>query len=89
MIAIGTSGYQYSDWRGTFYPDDLPKGGELAFYAERFKTVELNFTDYRIRCPPLRRERRHRHQYSAAKSERNSFLASRLRWPRAGPAWAS
>jgi uncharacterized protein YecE (DUF72 family) len=48
MIAIGTSGYQYSDWKGTFYPDDLPKGGELAFYAERFKTVELNFTYYRM-----------------------------------------
>ena len=48
MIAIGTSGYQYSDWKGAFYPSDLPKGGELAFYAERFTTVELNFTYYRM-----------------------------------------
>jgi len=48
MIAVGTSGYRYSDWRGVFYPEDLPESEELAYYAQRFTTVELNFTYYRM-----------------------------------------
>ncbi|HPD15858.1 MAG TPA: DUF72 domain-containing protein [Planctomycetota bacterium] len=48
MIAVGTSGYQYSDWKGPFYPDSVPRGGELEYYAEHFNTVELNFTYYRM-----------------------------------------
>jgi len=48
MIAIGTSGYRYADWKGTFYPADLPENQQLAYYAERFRTVELNFTYYRM-----------------------------------------
>ena len=48
MIAIGTSGYRYADWKGAFYPKGLPEKEELAYYAERFRTVELNFTYYRI-----------------------------------------
>jgi uncharacterized protein YecE (DUF72 family) len=45
---IGTSGYSYDEWRGSFYPDDLPDNRMLAFYAERFNTVEVNYTFYRM-----------------------------------------
>ena len=51
MIHIGTSGFRYKDWRGTFYPDDLPDDQMLTYYAERFSTVELNFTYYGIPDP--------------------------------------
>jgi uncharacterized protein YecE (DUF72 family) len=45
---IGTSGYAYPDWRGTLYPADLPEARELAAYARRFPTVELNVTFHRL-----------------------------------------
>ncbi len=47
-ILIGTSGYYYDDWKGVFYPDDLPKSGYLEFYTNHFKTVELNYTYYKL-----------------------------------------
>ena len=46
-MRIGTSGWVYPHWRGTFYPKDLPAAKWLAFYAERFDTVELNNSFYR------------------------------------------
>jgi uncharacterized protein YecE (DUF72 family) len=45
---IGTSGWQYESWKGRFYPRTLPKSGWLAFYAERFATVEVNNSFYRL-----------------------------------------
>src|SRR5205085_7770549 len=45
---IGTSGFQYAEWKGTFYPEDLPAAKMLAFYAERFSTTEVNYTFHRI-----------------------------------------
>ena len=45
---IGTSGWTYADWRGRFYPLRLPQRDWLAYYAERFSTVELNVTTYRL-----------------------------------------
>jgi uncharacterized protein YecE (DUF72 family) len=46
---IGTSGWSYKHWRGPFYPDGMSKGSDqLRFYAERFDTVELNGTFYRL-----------------------------------------
>lgn len=48
MIYIGTSGFQYDDWAGTYYPEDLPKESRLAFYAREFKTLEINFTYYKM-----------------------------------------
>ena len=46
---IGTSGWSYRHWRGPFYPGDMSKGGDqLRFYAERFDTVEVNGTFYRL-----------------------------------------
>jgi uncharacterized protein YecE (DUF72 family) len=45
---IGTSGFQYPEWRGTFYPEKFPTAKMLPFYAERFSTSEINYTFYRI-----------------------------------------
>lgn len=45
---IGTSGFYYEGWLGTFYPEDLKKEAMLAYYAERFRTVELNSTFYHL-----------------------------------------
>ena len=45
---IGTSGYNYPEWRGSFYPEKFPTSKMLAYYAERFNTVEVNYTFYRI-----------------------------------------
>jgi uncharacterized protein YecE (DUF72 family) len=45
---IGTSGWHYKHWRGPFYPEDLSPPKFLKFYAERFRTVEINNTFYRL-----------------------------------------
>ena len=45
---IGTSGFQYAEWKGNFYPEDLPAAKMLAFYAERLSTTEINYTFHRI-----------------------------------------
>jgi uncharacterized protein YecE (DUF72 family) len=47
MIWIGTSGYNYPEWKGSFYPETLPAAKMLPYYAERFPTVEINYTFYR------------------------------------------
>ena len=47
-VLIGTSGYSYKEWKGTFYPDDLPAARMLSFYAQHFRTVEINNTFYRM-----------------------------------------
>lgn len=44
----GTSGFQYAEWKGNFYPEDLPAAKMLPFYAERFSTTEINYTFHRI-----------------------------------------
>ena len=48
---IGTSGFQYAEWKGNFYPEDLPAAKMLPFYAERFSTTEINYTFHRIPAP--------------------------------------
>jgi uncharacterized protein YecE (DUF72 family) len=48
---IGTSGFQYPEWKGPFYPEDLPASKMLAFYAERFATTEVNYSFRRIPSP--------------------------------------
>lgn len=45
---VGTSGYNYQEWKGTFYPDDLPDKQMLAFYGGQFTSVEINYTFYRM-----------------------------------------
>jgi uncharacterized protein YecE (DUF72 family) len=47
-LYVGTSGYSYKEWKGTFYPDDLPDKQMLHFYGEQFRTVEINNTFYRM-----------------------------------------
>ena len=47
-VLVGTSGYSYKEWKGTFYPEDLPAAKMLSFYAGQFDTVEINNTFYRM-----------------------------------------
>ena len=48
MIWIGTSGYNYLEWKGTFYPADMASAKMLPYYSARFPTVEINYTFYRM-----------------------------------------
>ena len=50
-LFIGTSGWQYQDWRGTFYPAKVPVSTWLEQYATQFRTVENNGTFYRLATP--------------------------------------
>ncbi len=47
-VRIGTSGYSYPEWKGSFYPEKMAAKDMLRFYAERFPTVEINNTFYRM-----------------------------------------
>jgi uncharacterized protein YecE (DUF72 family) len=47
-IWVGTSGYNYKEWRGPFYPTDLAEPDMLRYYGERYGTVEINYTFYRM-----------------------------------------
>jgi uncharacterized protein YecE (DUF72 family) len=51
MLYAGTSGYNYPEWRGTFYPEGFPAKQMFGFYVERFRTVEINATFYRMPTP--------------------------------------
>ena len=46
MIYLGTSGYSYDDWKGVYYPPEVPNHGRLTYYSSEFDAVELNFTFY-------------------------------------------
>ena len=48
MYRIGTSGYNYDEWKGSFYPEKMPSAKMLPYYAEHFSTVEINYTFYRM-----------------------------------------
>ena len=50
-VLIGTSGWQYRDWRGPYYPSGLPQARWLEHYAADFATVEINNTFYRLPRP--------------------------------------
>jgi uncharacterized protein YecE (DUF72 family) len=52
-ILVGTSGYSYPEWKGIFYPGDIPSKQYLSYYANHFKTVEINNTFYRLPTPKL------------------------------------
>ena len=47
-LYVGTSGYSYKEWKGSFYPKDLAAADMLPFYAKSFSTVEINNTFYRM-----------------------------------------
>jgi uncharacterized protein YecE (DUF72 family) len=50
-MLIGTSGWQYQDWRGVLYPPGVPQARWLEHYAQRYPTVENNGTFYRLAAP--------------------------------------
>ncbi len=54
-VWIGTSGYSYAVWRGNFYPEKISAKDMLHFYAERFATVEINATFFRMPTEALMR----------------------------------
>ncbi len=47
-LCVGTSGFHYPDWKGSFYPDRLAPRGFLQFYSSRFRCLEVNNTFYRL-----------------------------------------
>jgi uncharacterized protein YecE (DUF72 family) len=47
-VRVGTSGYNYPEWKGSFYPADMKPARMLPYYAERFSTVEINASFYRM-----------------------------------------
>ncbi|HSR52063.1 MAG TPA: DUF72 domain-containing protein [Acidobacteriota bacterium] len=47
MIYVGTSGFAYKEWKGSFYPEDLPQKDYLRYYASQLSTTEINNTFYR------------------------------------------
>jgi uncharacterized protein YecE (DUF72 family) len=47
-IHIGTSGWNYPQWKGRFYPEELPQESWLAYYAERLGSVEINNSFYQL-----------------------------------------
>jgi uncharacterized protein YecE (DUF72 family) len=51
MIRIGTSGWVYPEWRGTYYPADLAQRRQLAYLSSRMSTVEINGSFYSLRSP--------------------------------------
>lgn len=48
QILAGTSGWSYKEWKGSFYPEDLPAAKMLTYFAGQLRTVELNNTFYRL-----------------------------------------
>ncbi len=47
-VVVGTSGFFYREWRGKFYPEDLPMSKWLSFYSQKFNGLEVNSTFYRL-----------------------------------------
>jgi uncharacterized protein YecE (DUF72 family) len=52
-LYVGTSGYSYREWKGTFYPKDLPIKRMLRHYGEHFRAVEINSTFRRMPTPSV------------------------------------
>ena len=52
-LHVGTSGYSYKEWKGAFYPEDLPDKEMLAYYGTRLSSVEINNTFYRLPKPSV------------------------------------
>ena len=53
MLYVGTSGYSYKEWKGSFYPEKIPAKDMLPYYASRLHAVELNNTFYRLPQPSM------------------------------------
>jgi uncharacterized protein YecE (DUF72 family) len=52
-LHVGTSGYSYKEWKGNFYPEDLPAKEMLSYYSRRLPSVEINNTFYRLPQPTM------------------------------------
>ena len=52
-VLAGTSGFSFPEWKGSFYPEDIAAKDMLRYYAERFPTVEINNTFYRLPKAPV------------------------------------
>jgi uncharacterized protein YecE (DUF72 family) len=52
-LFVGTSGYSYKEWKGSFYPEDLSAKKMLTYYGERLNAVEINNTFYRLPKPEV------------------------------------
>jgi len=52
-LQVGTSGYSYKEWKGNFYPADLPAKEMLSYYSRRLPAVEINNTFYRLPQPSM------------------------------------
>lgn len=48
VLRVGTSGYAYKEWLGSFYPPKYPQKKMLEYYSRRFQTVEINYTFYHL-----------------------------------------
>jgi uncharacterized protein YecE (DUF72 family) len=48
VVRVGTSGYNYPEWKGRFYPEKIASAEMLPYYAGRFPTVEINYSFYRM-----------------------------------------
>src|SRR6188508_3042260 len=47
-VHVGCSGYNYKEWKGLFYPENLPQSKWLQYYCQHYKTVEINASFYRF-----------------------------------------
>jgi uncharacterized protein YecE (DUF72 family) len=85
QIHIGTSGWSYDHWKGPFYPHDLPGSQMLTFYAQHFRSVEINSSFYRL---PEKKTLQHWYRNTpddfqfAAKASRYITHMKKLRDPR-------
>jgi uncharacterized protein YecE (DUF72 family) len=52
-LYVGTSGYSYKEWKGSFYPEKIPAKEMLSYYSQRLSTVEINATFYRMPQPSM------------------------------------
>jgi uncharacterized protein YecE (DUF72 family) len=69
LVWIGPSGYAYPEWRGGFYPEDLPASRFLPFAAKAFDSIEINATFYRLESPGAF------HAWAAAAATRSFVLS--------------
>src|SRR5712691_4683081 len=53
QLLVGTSGYSYKEWKGSFYPEKIPAKEMLRFYSGQLSTVEINATFYRMPQPGM------------------------------------
>lgn len=83
-LRLGTSGYDYPHWRGSFYPEELPRTQWFSHYARVFDSLEINSSFYRLPPPEVFaawRKRAPRDFVYAVKFSRYGSHLKRLRDP--------